>query len=116
MAITSKELFTWISTLGVLEKIEFAQLFLADMTVMNRAILDNPQARDVEIINCLKWSNELAHRIHNIVFELKRSQNGQNDIADNIIFYANQSKELAGHLAATLQSTHSRYLHLKETE
>ena len=114
--MTFKETVLWLSLKPIEEKIMFNELLLSDMTVMNRAILDDPETTDKTKIECLKWSNELAHRIWNLLFDLKRGEddNSENTLAENINFYRKQSKELAGLLGATIKGTIERFNYLKE--
>lgn len=114
--MTLKETISWLSVKSIEEKIMFNELLLSDMTVMNRAIWDDPETTDKTKIECLKWSNELAHRVWNLLFELKRGEddNSENRLADNINFYRKQSDELAGHLGETLKGAIDRYNYLNE--
>jgi len=114
--MTLKETISWLSVKSIEEKIMFNELLLSDMTVMNRAIWDDPETTDKTKIECLKWSNELAHRIWNLLFELKRGEddNSENTLSDNVNFFRKQSDELAGHLGATITGTVERYNYLKE--
>lgn len=109
--MTLKEIILWLSLKSIEDKIIFNELLLSDMTVMNRAIWDDPDSTDKDIVECLKWSNELAHRIWNILFELKSGEdhNSEKMLADNINFYRKQSDKLSGHLGATINRTIERY-------
>lgn len=91
------------------------ELLLSNMTTMHRAILDDPKTSESTKLECLKWSNELAHRIWNLLFELKRGEDEDSAtrLAQNIDFYRKQEKELAGHLGATINSTINRYNYLQ---
>lgn len=114
--MTIKETVSWMSSMSIEEKTIFNELLLSNMTVMNRAIWDDSETTDKAKVECFKWSNELAHRIWNLLFELKRGEdnNSENRLADNINFYRIQSDELAGHLKATLKGTIERYNFLME--
>jgi hypothetical protein len=109
--MTLKETILWLSKKSIEEKIVFNQFLLSDITIMNRAILDNNETKDVIKIESLKWSNELAHRIWNLLFELKRGEDNssENKLAENINFYRKQSNDFAGHLSASIQTTIERY-------
>lgn len=78
--MTLKETISWLSVKSVEEKIIFNELLLSNMTVMNRAIWDDPNTTDKTKVECLKWSNELAHRIWNILFELKLGEDDNSEI------------------------------------
>jgi len=110
------ELIKWLSTKSIEHKILFNELLLSDLTVMNRAIWSDDNTDGNSKIESLKWSNELSHRIWNITFDLKRGEDNEseNKLGENINFYAKQSKELAGHLSATTNSTVNRFYYLTE--
>ncbi len=114
--MTFKETVVWLSPKSIEDKIIFSELLLSDMTVMNRAIWDDPESTDKTKVESLKWSNELTHRIWNLLFELKRGEdnNSEKSLADNIRFYAKQSEKLAGHLGATINGTIERFNYFKE--
>jgi len=102
------EIIDKVSIWDIRRKIEFLECFLREMTIMNRAIWDDNDYDDSEKVNCLKWSNELAHRIWNIKFELERGndENSLNNLLDNIISYRKIEPKLGGHFGATLKSTY----------
>ena len=108
------EIISWLSAKSIEEKIMFIELLLSHMTVMNRAIWDDPETTDKTKVECLKWSNELAHQVWNLIFELKRGvdDKSENTLAANVNFYRKQSDELAGHLGATIKMTIDRYNNL----
>ena len=110
------ELTNWLSTKSVEDKVLFIELLLSDLTVMNRAIWSDENTTDKSKIESLKLSNELSHRIWNVLFELKRSEYNILEIKleDNLKFYAKQSKELAGHLGATINLSVNRFYYLNE--
>ncbi len=110
------ELIKWLSTKSIEHKILFNELLLSDLTVMNRAIWSDESTDDNSKIESLKWSNELSHRIWNIIFDLKRNEGNEseNKLGENINFYAKQSKELAAHLSAITNSTVNRFYHQVE--
>lgn len=112
------ELINWLSTKSTEDKILFNELLLSNLTIMNRAILSDEITDDQTKVESLKWSNELAHRIWNILFDLKRNENKdpEKSLGENIKFYANQSSDLAGHLGAIIKSTVNRFYYLKEKE
>ena len=111
-----KEAISWLSIKPIEEKLIFNELLLSEMTVMNRAIWYDPETSDEAKVECLKWSNELVHRIWNIIFELKRGEdnNSENRLADSINFYRNQSNELAVHLGVTIKGTIERFNYRKK--
>ena len=113
--MTFPEAIDWLSTKTIEDKILFNKLLLSNMTIMNRAIWDDHITSDVTKIECLKWSNELAHRVWNLIFELETGIDNRSEIelADNIKFYQQQSRELSGHLAATFKSTLERFNKIK---
>ena len=112
--MTLNETTSWLSTKTIKEKILFNELLLPNMTVMNRLIWENPGTTDKVKVESLKWSNELAHRIWNTLFALKRGDDDSSEkrLADNINFYKSRSDELAEHLAFTVKTTVDRYLSL----
>jgi hypothetical protein len=87
--MTFSEAITWLSTKKTEDKILFNKLLLSDLTVMNRAIWDDDTTSDKTKIECLKWSNELSHRIWNLLFELDNDQDDQSEtkLANHLIFY-----------------------------
>ncbi len=107
----------WLSSKSIEEKIQFNEILLSQMTIMNRAIWSDSGYSDKIKIECLKWSNELAHRIWNLIFELRRGEdnNSENELAENINFYRQQSKDFAGHLGVTIKETISRYNHFEKS-
>ncbi|AXT54639.1 hypothetical protein D1815_02305 [Aquimarina sp. AD1] len=113
--MTLKETALWLSSKSIEDKIIFSELLLSDMTVMNRVIWDDPKSTDKTKVECLKWSNELAHRVWNTLFELKRGEDNNSDksLIDNISFYGKQSEKFAGHLGTTINGTIERYNYFK---
>jgi len=113
--MTFPEAIDWLSTKSVDDKKLFNKLLLSNMTVMNRAIWNDHTTSDPTKIECLKWSNELAHRVWNLIFELEEGIDNESEIklADNIKFYQQQSSEFSGHLAATFKSTLERFNKIK---
>jgi hypothetical protein len=101
---------------SIKEKIIFNELLLAEMTTMNRSIWSNPETSDKIKINCLNLSNELTHRIWNLLFELKQGndKDSAQRLSDNINSYQKDSKELAMQLGATIKSTINRYNRIYE--
>lgn len=83
---------------------------------MNRAIWSDENTDDKSKVDSLKWSNELSHRMWNILFDLKRNEDkeSENKLGESINFYAKQSKELATHLSAITKSTLNRFYNLIE--
>ncbi|MEQ9376066.1 MAG: hypothetical protein RIG68_12855 [Imperialibacter sp.] len=110
-----KELIERLSGKSTEEKILFTKLLLSGMTIMNRAIGDDNMISDKSKVETLKWSNELAHRIWNVLFELERGNDDESAsrVAENIKFYQQQSGELAAHLNTTIKATIDKFNHLK---
>lgn len=108
----------WLSLRSRKEKIFFTDLLLANITTMNRAIWSDERTDSETKIDCLKWSNELVHRIGNLSFESKmgNDESFASDLIHNVKQYASESKELAGHLGATMKSTMGRFYGLIEQE
>jgi hypothetical protein len=113
--MTFQEAIDWLSTKATKDKVLFTKLLLSDLTVMNRAIWDDNTTSNETKIECLKWSNELSHRIWDLLFELENGQDDQpvTKLAENLKFYQQQSKELSGHLAATFKGTIERFNYLQ---
>lgn len=105
----AKEIINTISSWELERKIKFLEDFLKDMTVMNRAIWGNDEYTEAEKLNCLKWSNELAHRIWNIKFELQQGTDEDclQRFLNNLMQYRQQEPLLGGHFGATLKSTYN---------
>tara|TARA_B100001245_G_C22695359_1_gene339108 strand:+ start:246 stop:593 length:348 start_codon:yes stop_codon:yes gene_type:complete len=105
--MTFPEAIDWLSTKTLTDRTFFIKLFLSDLTIMNRAIWDDHTTSNETKIECLKWSNELSHRIWNLLFELEKGQDDYSTtkLAENLRFYQQQSKELSGHLAASFKGT-----------
>lgn len=100
----------WLSIKSIDEKIAFIQRLLFNITVMNRAMWSDDQTTDKTKVESLKWSNELSHRVWNILYELKRGKddNSENKLVSTFAFCAKQSNELAKHLGATIKMTVER--------
>jgi len=113
--MTFPEAIDWLSTKTIDDKVLFNKLLLSSMTIMNRAIVNDHTTSDTTKIECLKLSNELAHRVWNLIFELETGIDNKSEIelADNINFYQQQSGELSGHLTATFKSTLERFNKIK---
>ncbi|MGB0429744.1 MAG: hypothetical protein ACPGLV_04660 [Bacteroidia bacterium] len=113
--MTLRETSIWLSEKSLDDKGLFYELLLSDFTVMNRALWSSPITTDGEKLDCLKWSNELSHRVFNLLFELKRGDDNNSEVRliENINYYRKQSYELSEHLAATLTATVKRYKQLK---
>lgn len=112
------ELENWLSSRSIEQQTLFAQLLLSNLTIMNRAIWDDDKTTDKSKVDSLKWSNELAHRIWNVLFDFKgnSNKNGANRIVGNIKFYASQSQELAGHLVTISKRTINSFYPLIEKQ
>lgn len=97
------------------DKILFCEILLSEITVMNRAIWDNPTSYKVQL-EALKWSNELVHRVWNLLFELKRGEDNDviNRLGEYINFYRKQSEEFAEHLSATIPIALNRLYFMKK--
>ncbi len=91
------------------KKNKFLEKFLKNMTVMNRAIWDDNEFSESEKLDCLKWSNELAHRIWNLKDNLEQAidQDSGNQFLSHILFYRNQQPKLGGHLGGVLKLTYN---------
>ena len=100
-----------LSIKSVQDKTRFLKFFLFELTIMNRAILDDHTTSDKTKIICLKWSNELDHRLGNLLFEFERGKEKESvtKFANHLIFYQKQSKELSRHLTATFKSSIRRF-------
>ena len=105
----AQDIIDEISNWEIDKKNEFLERFLKDMTIMNRAIWGDNEYNDSEKLNCLKWSNELAHRIWNLKFDLERGidEASQTKFLNHLNFYRKQEPKLGGHLGATLKSTYN---------
>lgn len=110
------ELIKWLSTKPIEHKRLFMELFLSNLTVMNRAIWSDENTDNKSKVISLKWSNELSHRIWNILFDLRRNNNNDSEIklGENINFFGRQSRELAGHLNSIIKTTVNRFYELVE--
>jgi len=104
-------LIDWLSIKSIEHKILFIELLLSDLTVMNRGIRSDESTTDKSKLESLKWSNELSHRIWNMLFELRRNEDFESGkkFGKTLGYHAKQSKELAGHLAATINLTVVRF-------
>ena len=108
---TFAENINWLSLKSIEDKNLFNKLFLFELTIMNRAIWDDPTTSETVKIECLKWSNELSHRLWNLQFELEKGIDEFDKIlSENITFYQQQSKELAEHLASSFQSAIDKFV------
>lgn len=110
------EFINWLSTKTIEHKILFNELLLSNLTIMNRAIWYDENTNEQSKLESLKWANELSHRIWNITFDLKRNEDNksENRLGENINFYAKQSKQLAGHLSSTINSTVNNFYSITE--
>lgn len=101
--MTLKETVEWLSAKSIDEKIFFYEKVLFDLTIMNRAIWSTDSVNQIE---CLKLSNELSHRIWNLLNDLKRKVDDNSEVrfGKNVKFYAKQSKELSGFISGTFGS------------
>jgi len=118
MMMRLEDLSDWLSNKDLDQQIYFHELLLSEMTTMNRALLNDDHTNNESKLEALEWSNELSHRILNILFELKRNEvEAFNDkLEKNILFYAQQSPDLAGHLGTIIKSTVDRFLYLNNQE
>jgi hypothetical protein len=109
--MTFYEAIDWLSKKTLDDRITFTKYLLSDLTVMNRAIWDDHTTSNATKIECLKWSNELSHRIWNLLFELENGHDDQavTKLTENLKFYHYQSKEFSGHLAASFKGTIERF-------
>lgn len=82
------------------KQIKFLEMFLKNMPTMNRGIWGDDDYSDANKVDCLKWSNELCHRLWNMKLELVANE--KMDCGDRFIkqlkFHANQNKDFAAQL------------------
>ncbi|MCD8423601.1 hypothetical protein [Tenacibaculum finnmarkense] len=78
---------------------------------MNRAIWSDNETNNNTKVECLRLSNELVHRIWNLLFDLKQriDNNSENLLTENIDFYRKQSIEFSEYLGPTIQRTIETY-------
>ncbi|UKN03477.1 hypothetical protein K6119_08115 [Paracrocinitomix mangrovi] len=86
-------------------KIKFCEKFLYQLAITNRAIWSDDSYLNEQKIEMLKWSNELNHRVWNILLELKRGEdkNSMTRLIENLKFSGQQAADLHGHLGANLK-------------
>ena len=115
--MTLSELLAEAQHLSTRNKTLFVEVLLSELPIMNRAILQAPDADQTEILEALEWSNELNHRIGNLHFELRRFEDKEAipRLFANVDEHRKRSDLLAGHLAATLQSAWRRFAHLPKS-
>lgn len=113
-----KEVIYWLSSKGVEGKIKFAEMLLFEITVMNRSFWSDPDISDKIKAESLKWSNELVHRIWELLFGLKRKSNNkfENDLMEHINFYAKQSEELKRWMPSAITATIKRFNYLEKRD
>ena len=115
--MTLSELLEEVRHLSTTNKTLFVEVLLSELPIMNRAILQAPDADQAKILEALEWSNELNHRIGNIHFELRRFDDDEAipRLFANVNEHRKRSDLLAGHLAATLQSSWQRFTRLPKS-
>ena len=91
---------------NIKNKAQFLEKFLFGLTIMNRAIWSDQSYSESEQLNMLKWSNELNHRVWNLLHELNRNEDRESisRLMENINFSCQNSAELNGHLGANLKN------------
>lgn len=115
--MTLTETISWLGSKSIQEKIVFFELLLHNLTLMNRGIWDDPETSDQMKLECLKWSNELAHSVLNKHSSLKRGEDNNSEmILTNIVNYRNQCNEVGGRFASTINSTLDRFKYLKNNQ
>ncbi|MEN8119903.1 MAG: hypothetical protein ABFS35_06130 [Bacteroidota bacterium] len=104
----AKDIFDDISTWETVRKAEFCEHLLYDLTIMNRAIWDDPDMTDKVKIECLKWSNEFTHRLWKILRDLKigQDENTAQGLLNEVLFVRDQSVQMGRHLGAILITTY----------
>lgn len=95
-------------------QILFLETLLAEMIVLNRCLWSEEKESLENRIEAMKWSNELAHRLFNLLFELRHEEPEEpmNGMAENINFYRKQSTLFSGYLGASIKAAYERYLRL----
>jgi hypothetical protein len=98
-----QEVFNELYPLSIENKIIFLQLLLFHFTIMGRGIWSDEKSTDSNKMEAFKWLNELAHRIWNIIFELRQCQDNDSisRLYENMKFYSDQSSLLRMHLLPT---------------
>lgn len=108
----SSEIIKELSHLTVSHKSQFLKILLAEITVMNRCFWSDDSSNETDIINALKWSNELVHRLQKIQFNLEKFEDNEsiNSIFESIDFNRKQSKLLSEYLPSTIAHTYDRFI------
>jgi len=104
------EIIENVSSWNIDSKIKLLESYLKQMVILSRSIWSNDEYDDPRMVSCFKWSNELAHVIWNLKFELEQGtdDNCMQRVLSNMKFYIEQEPELAGHFGATLKSAYER--------
>ena len=102
--------------IGNLQQISFIKLFEDQLCIMNRSIWSDDSKEPLEIIDALKWSNELLHRLHNSRKKLENyvSKKEFGRILENVKYSSIQSKLLANHLTPTLKYSWERFKNIEK--
>jgi hypothetical protein len=105
----------WLASKSTEEKALFTELLLEDMIILNRAIMSDDAYTKEVILEAIKWSNELSHQLWNAHFQLKKGNADEAEamIINQINDHAKQSKALAAHLSAIIESCMKRYYRIK---
>ena len=105
----------WLAGKSTEEKIFFTELLLADMIILNRAIMSDDAYTKETILEAVKWSNELSHHLWNAHYQLKYGNDDKAEamIIGQINYHAKQSKALGAHLSAIIESSIKRYYRIK---
>jgi hypothetical protein len=98
-----QEVFEELYTLSTPDKILFLEDLLFYFTLTERGIWSDDKTTAAKKVEAFKWQNELAHRIWNIRFDLKRveEKDAITRLYENMKFYSNQSESLRTHLVTT---------------
>lgn len=84
----------------------FCERLAYDLTIANRGDLVGRGLTSAEMLNGLKWSNELLHRLWGIIWQLRRGEHEAFDrLFDHFSFYLRESPELGRVLPGTLKVT-----------
>ncbi len=106
-----KDIMQWLSPKSRDEKVEFCELLLQEITVMNRAIWSDEKTSALTKVECFKWSNEFVHRIWNLIRSLRNEsdEHAEFSLFEDFRFYAKRANELAAHMGAAMRGTVLRF-------
>lgn len=113
--MTLKDVVYWLSSKSNNDKIKFTEMLLFDITIMNRSLLSDSDISHEHMVESLKWSNELVHRIWRLLIELKGKSNNnfENSLGEYINLYSKQSEGLKKNLPPSIEGTISRFNNLE---